>query len=132
MQAINHKYDKISKVLDTVGDGILVLHQKYSGTFLMLKNYIDSFSRDYENEQRLEGISFCSIDDEHTLFNELVATYQIKNSNALMVIRNGAVINVLNGPLYKNELQKQLNSLFNKTSPFDAELDYQYIFSNSG
>ena len=114
MQAIDNSYIDTSKILNRVGDGILVLHQKYSGNFLMLKNYITSFIQDYNNVKRLNGIKFYSIDDSHPLFDELVETYQIKHSNALMVIRGREVANVLNGPLRKYELQHQLDLLFHR------------------
>ena len=111
MLSMDHAINDNRDVLHHVKDGFLIIHQKYSGSYVLLKNYIDSLHEEWRGKDDLDHINFYSLNDEHPLYHGFIDNYPIQNLPALMVIHNGAILNVVNGPITSFELSTQLELL---------------------
>ncbi len=102
---ITASYRKFEELIEFVETGILFIHRRESGGFLMLSQSI----RSYLEKNQLGDSNYhnlYSIDDEHPMFNRIFRLYQLHHLPALLVIKNYEVKEVVVGPISKLDLLK--------------------------
>lgn len=100
---IHKAFNNIDELTQFIDTGVLFVHRKESGTYLMLSQSIQSL---IAQEKSLGTIhqNLYSIDDEHSIFDQVFTLFQIQYLPALLVIENSEVMKVTHEPISKMEL----------------------------
>ena len=103
IQKITKTYEDVDELISFIDTGILIMHRKESGDFLMLSQSIQSYIDQQRSESNVH-LNLFSLDYDHPAFKDVFRLYQINNLPALLVIEQSEVKDVTVGSISKLEL----------------------------
>ncbi len=103
IQKITTSQMSIDELIKFVNTGILLIHKKESGIYLMLSQSVRSYIDQCQLDDNIHR-NLYSIDDSHPIFNLISDRFQIQHLPALLVIEKSVVKEVTNGPISKLDL----------------------------
>ena len=110
MVELNQNYLDIEEALFHIKDGVLLIYQKGSGSFLMLNNLLSSFHNDIYGSF-VDLFNVFSINEFHPLFDDFNKTYGIPNNSAVLIIVDCKIVEIFHSPISKNRLLNSLQTI---------------------
>ena len=104
MRVVNQDYSTIEETLNYLVDGILVIHQKGSGCFIMLNNLLASLHIERKAKGK-EELRVFSINEDHPLYDDFT------RNTAVVVVINCQIREILYSPISKNKLLNSIQRL---------------------
>ena len=101
----------VNSIMEFIGTGLLLLYKRESGIYLMLNKSVESYFDTTSKAISNDSPTIYSMDGEHPLFFRISEDFQLQHLPGLLIIENGEIINIVNGPLTKSELLKIISHL---------------------